>query len=177
VCESAIRHSRVRDAFRSGIGTRSASLMVVMSGFQLPSIDVAAAAEGVAFRSSLSALDWSTRRRVVLRPGCWLSVSIESARFTYTQLCRTSEVASPVPHDASNALEIVRVASTPASRTSRATSPRIATRSRSHCVRAQRCRTRDPHPLPLDSVRLLGARQLRCGAHYSPWGKRKRRSP
>ncbi len=38
------------------MGTRSASLIVVMSGFQLPSIDVAAAAEGVARRRRCSAL-------------------------------------------------------------------------------------------------------------------------
>ena len=40
---------------RWGSRTRSASLIVVMSGFQLPSIDVAAAAYGVAFSNSLKA--------------------------------------------------------------------------------------------------------------------------
>jgi hypothetical protein len=48
-------HSRVKDATRCVIGTRSASLIVVMSGFQLPSKEVAAAADEVAFRRRLSA--------------------------------------------------------------------------------------------------------------------------
>jgi hypothetical protein len=48
--------------------------MVVISAFQLPSIDVAAAALGVALRSSLIALPWSDVRVAALSPGSLLCV-------------------------------------------------------------------------------------------------------
>jgi hypothetical protein len=61
-------------------------LIVVMSGFQLPSIDVAAAADGVAFNSSLNAFARSVLRRPELTPGCSLRRSMARASFTSTQL-------------------------------------------------------------------------------------------
>jgi hypothetical protein len=169
-------HSRVSDAARWAIGTRSASLIVVMSGFQLPSREVAAAAEGVAFKSRLSARACSWVRFVALSPGCSLCFSSASARFTSTHEWRTSATALLEPHEASKTLANVSVARTLRGRTSRATSQRIGAGSRSRCARAQRCRTGGLRLWLLGSRRWPDGPQSRYGAPSSRSATRRRRS-
>jgi hypothetical protein len=78
--------------------------MVVISAFQLPSIDVAAAALGVAFSRLLIARPWSDARVAALSPGTSLCACSASARFTSTHEERASVTAPPVPHELSATL-------------------------------------------------------------------------
>ncbi|OYV61328.1 MAG: hypothetical protein B7Z69_01290 [Actinobacteria bacterium 21-73-9] len=73
---------RVSVATRSSSGTRSASLIVVMRGFQLPSEDVARAAAGVPFNSTATARACSAARRAPERPGACERACRARARWT-----------------------------------------------------------------------------------------------
>jgi hypothetical protein len=119
----------VSEATKFASGTRSDSLIVVMSAFQLPSIDVASAALGVAFKSSLIALPCSADLELALTPGARLCAWSASARFTKPHDVRASVSAPPVPHELSATLATTRAMSGTKRRASRATSQQTATGS------------------------------------------------
>jgi hypothetical protein len=104
--------------------------MVVISAFQLPSIDVAAAALGVAFSRSLIARPWSDVRVTALSPGAPLCAWSASARFTRTHDERASVIAPPVPHELSATLATTNARSGLKRLTNRATSQQPAAGSR-----------------------------------------------
>ena len=103
--------------------------MVVISAFQLPSADVAAAANGVAFSSSFIALPCNFAREVALTPGDSLRACVASASFTIRHELRASPSAPPVPHEERVMLATHNAASGVRSLVSRATSQQLATRS------------------------------------------------
>ncbi len=128
--ESATSHSLVNEGTRFLSGTRSDSLIVVMSAFQLPSIDVASAAFGVAFNSSLIARPSSLARWRDERLAASLCDWSWMARFTNTHDARASATAPFVPHELRTTLARTSAVSGARIRTTRATSRQLATESR-----------------------------------------------